>query len=104
MRYTAMFFAPLFPERGTRATLRNLEALQDALGGINDCGTAVRFAREAGASARGRAGVQARELLANWIAAARGDHLRALRSAWKAFRAGEPFWKLARRASKKVAR
>jgi len=104
LRYTAMFFAPLFPERGTRATLRNLEALQDALGGINDCGTAVRFAREAGASARGRAGVQARELLANWIAAARGDHLRALRSAWKAFRAGEPFWKLARRASKKVAR
>jgi len=104
LRYTAMFFAPLFSERGARATMRNLEALQDALGGINDCGTAERFVREAGASARGAPGLQAKELLANWIAAARGDHLRALRSGWKAFRAGEPYWTLARPASKQVAR
>jgi triphosphatase len=101
LRYAATFFAPLFPERGTRASMRNLEALQDALGGINDCRTAERFAREAGASARGEQGQQARELLANWIEAARSDHLRALRSAWKAFRTGGPIWTPARRAAKR---
>jgi inorganic triphosphatase YgiF len=92
LRYTAMFFAPLFPERGSRAMLRALEALQDSLGGINDCGTADRFIREAGASTRGELGRQAQELLTNWVAAARADHRRALRAAWKAFRAARRFW------------
>jgi len=102
LRYAAMFFAPLYPERSARASMRGLEALQDALGGINDCRTAERLAREAGASARGELGRQARELLANWIEAARADHLRALRSAWKAFRAGGAFWTPARRAAKRA--
>jgi CHAD domain-containing protein len=97
LRYTAMFFAPLFPGRRTRAMLRSLAALQDALGGINDCTTGERLIGEARASARSALGRQALELLANWNDSARADHRRALRASWKAFRASGRFWTPPRR-------
>jgi inorganic triphosphatase YgiF len=103
LRYTAMFFAPLFPERRSRGMMRALEALQDALGGTNDCDTADRLIGEAGASAHGELGQQAQELLKNWVEAARNDHRRALRSAWKAFRAAGRFW-MSERGSRGAAR
>lgn len=92
LRYTAMFFAPLFPERSSRAMMRALEPLQDALGGVNDCDTADRLTGETGASASGQLGQQAQELLRNQVEAARDEHRRALRGAWKAFRAADRFW------------
>jgi len=98
LRYTAMFFAPVFPERRARAMMRALEALQDALGGINDCDTADRLIREAGTSVRGALGKQANERLVNWVDAARADHRRALRAAWKALRACGLFWTPARQS------
>jgi len=93
LRYTTHFFAPLFPARRASALLGSLEALQDALGGINDCATAARLFREARAGARGVMLREAQDLLAGWKDTALAEHRRQLKAAWKAFRATERYWK-----------
>jgi CHAD domain-containing protein len=92
LRYTALAFAPLFAARRTGAILRDLEAMQDALGGLNDCATAARLASKARATLSGARTRQARELLDERIDATRREHQRALRPAWKALRSAPRFW------------
>lgn len=88
LRYTALAFAPLFAARRTDAILRDLEAMQDALGGLNDCASAERLTRKL----RGAETRRARGLLEERIDARRRAEQRALRPAWKALRAAPPFW------------
>jgi CHAD domain-containing protein len=92
LRYTALAFAPLFAARRTGAILRDLEAMQDALGGLNDCATATRLVSKARATLSGAKTRQARELLDERIDATRREHQRALRPAWKALRSAPRFW------------
>jgi CHAD domain-containing protein len=40
MRYTAEFFAPLYPKKPTRKFLKRLNGMQDVLGAVNDVATA----------------------------------------------------------------
>ena len=92
LRYTALAFAPLFAARRTGAILRDLEAMQDALGGLNDCATATRLVSKARATLSGVTTRQARKLLDERIEAGRREHRRALRPAWKALRSAPRFW------------
>jgi CHAD domain-containing protein len=92
LRYTALAFAPLFAARRTGAILRAVEAMQDALGGLNDCASARRLTAQAYAARSGVKTPQARELLEERIDAARREHSRALQQAWKKLRAAPRFW------------
>lgn len=92
LRYAAQFFAPLFTG-GRDARMRAaLEALQDALGGINDCATAEQYLRAARARRRAGPGTQAEALVRHWIEAAQREHRRRLKAAWKSFRNAKPYW------------
>ncbi|MDH4190055.1 MAG: CHAD domain-containing protein [Betaproteobacteria bacterium] len=92
-RYTTLFFAPLFPAESTGATLHAAEALQDALGGLNDCANAGPLLKQVVAAARGEAARTARAPIVERIAKARGEYRRALKPAWKALRSAERFWR-----------
>jgi CHAD domain-containing protein len=48
LRYTAEFFAPLFPDKPTRRFLARLEALQEALGTMNDAAAAKALMAQLG--------------------------------------------------------
>jgi len=88
LRYTVEFFAPLYPAPRVARVSRPLKALQDALGGINDCATAARLL----AQAQPAAGEAARRLVEARNAAALAGHWRRLRPAWKRLRAAGRFW------------
>jgi triphosphatase len=92
LRYTGQFFAPLFAPRRAAPMLAALEALQDALGGMNDCATAARLLGEARAAARGVLVREAEALLARWNDTALAEHRRRLKAAWRKFRAAAPYW------------
>jgi len=92
LRYTATFFAPLYPARREAAMRRALAALQDALGQINDCSAAERLLGAAYRRARGALLAEARDLVVRANDAARAEQRRRLKAAWTAFRAARRFW------------
>jgi CHAD domain-containing protein len=97
LRYTAEFFAPLYPKKTAKHWLAPLKELQDLLGHLNDvaqvCGVVERLL----ADNAGRAAVQA-DLnhaagLLQSFHQARADALaRTTHKQWKAFRETPPFW------------
>lgn len=92
LRYTATFFAPLFPARREAAMHEALGALQDALGQINDCAAAERLLDAARRRARGARLLEARQLVAGANDALRAQQRRKLRAEWKALREALRFW------------
>jgi CHAD domain-containing protein len=90
LRYTAEFCAGLFPGRRARAYAEALSDLQDVLGILNDCATAVRLLRELAPKARDEGDAAA--ILHGWIAGERHRQLQALPAAWEAFRRHGRFW------------
>ncbi len=92
LRYAAVFFSTLYPERRASRLLGVLGDLQDALGGMNDCAVAERLIKEMRAASRGAMLDDAEELLSSWNAAALARHREHLRDAWKSFRVTDRFW------------
>jgi CHAD domain-containing protein len=92
LRYGVLFLGPLLPEARARTLAVAVEALQQTLGGINDCAVARRLIALARAEARGPQRKKARRLLKRRVKAAR----RALRSdlvrQWEDFLAVGKAW------------
>jgi CHAD domain-containing protein len=92
LRYGLLFLAPLFPEARVRPLAGAVEALQETLGGINDCAVAEELVERARSEARGPQRRKARKLLAKRIAAARAVRGGELEARWEVFRAAERQW------------
>jgi inorganic triphosphatase YgiF len=88
LRYAAEFFAPLFPGKRTRAYLKALGALQDALGHCNDAATAARLA----AGLAGDADQVTVGAVRGWVAARAAALLPELARAWRRFAGTKRFW------------
>jgi CHAD domain-containing protein len=92
LRYGLLFLAPLFPEARMRPLADAVEALQETLGGINDCTVGDDLVERARAEASGSQRRKAGKLLAKRIAAARAARVAELESQWEMFRAAERRW------------
>ncbi|HET7764919.1 MAG TPA: CHAD domain-containing protein [Burkholderiales bacterium] len=92
LRYGLLFFAPLLPGRRSRSLAGAVEALQETLGGLNDCAVGKALLERARAEARGPRRRKARKLLAKKLAAARAARRGELEAQWEAFRAAEREW------------
>ncbi len=88
LRYAAEFYAPLFPGKGTRAYVKALAALQDALGHFNDAATAVRLV----AQLVGKADHATVGAVRGWVAARAVALLPELARAWRRFGRAKQFW------------
>jgi inorganic triphosphatase YgiF len=93
LRYTAEFFASLFPEKRAEAYLEALSKLQSALGRLNDFQVAARLVGEIAPSERADVPIaHATGLVRGWLAASTAAELKRLRDVQRAFRKCEPFW------------
>ena len=99
LRYAVEFFAGLFPAKATKAYLSRLEAIQDALGGLNDAATGQelldRLDREitrdtAAGEILAANGVG---LVQGWQAARIARELHDFSRLWADFAACSPFWR-----------
>ena len=89
LRYAAEFFAPGFPQGGSRRTLRRLAALQEALGLLTDGAVATELLARLGPAGSGFAG----GAVLGWLAARAAPAQEAAELAWKRLRHAEPFWR-----------
>lgn len=96
LRYGLLFFAPLLPGRRARSLAGAVEALQETLGGLNDCAVGKELLERARVEARGPQRRKARKLLAKRLSAARTARRGELEAQWEAFRAAEREWVPAR--------
>lgn len=87
LRYVAEFFAPLFAAKRTAGYLRELSALQDALGALNDLVTARRLLARL---PRGRAAAPA---VRRWMVEQRTAELVNAQAALERLRECRHFWK-----------
>ncbi len=88
LRYVAEFFAPLFPGKRTRAYLKALGALQEALGHFSDAATAARLASGLVSHAN-HAMIGA---VRGWVAARAAALQPELDVTWRRFADGRRFW------------
>jgi triphosphatase len=88
LRYTAEFFAPLYPARAARRFIRRLARMQDRLGQINDQTVAEGLLAQLDGARRGYPAGLVRGFLAAGEARAR----KRLARAWARFRKLDPFW------------
>jgi len=89
LRYTAEFFTPLFAEKPTRRFLARLEALQEALGAMNDAAAAKSLmAQLAGGADRAFATGAVLGFVAAQTARAAAD----TEHVWAKFRKQDKFW------------
>jgi inorganic triphosphatase YgiF len=95
LRYTAEFFASLYPEKATKPYLKRLGALQDCFGALNDFATAARLVKALttlgteGSAARARAGAL---LLEHHRKAAEGL-IGETAARWDKLARRKPFWR-----------
>lgn len=95
MRYASEFFSELYPKKRTQPYLKNLAALQEVLGHMNDAAVAESLLLPQGA-----AGLPGREaqrghaagLVLGWHGRASWERGRALDKLWRRLRSGEIFW------------
>jgi triphosphatase len=85
LRYTAEFFAPLWPNRESHAFAAKLGLLQDRLGELNDISVGTRRLAADGSWAAG--------LITGWHANRRPLLLNQAKKAWKKYRKHERFWR-----------
>jgi CHAD domain-containing protein len=96
LRYTAEFLAPLYPRRKVKHYVRELRALQEHLGAINDIAhvraTIAKLLRETEAKRPAPGERYAAGLVAGWYRARRPHIAKQALKRWKKFRDVKPFW------------
>jgi inorganic triphosphatase YgiF len=96
LRYSAEFFAPLFPADPVASFLRRLSKLQDLFGALNDAATAEAILRRLTAQADADAGTALREAAAfvdGWHQSRVDPMWTKAKTRWKRFAKAEPFWR-----------
>lgn len=88
LRYTADFFASLFPARPARRYVKRLAALQEALGRLNDGAAVSALLAQLGRAERSFAG----GLVEGFAAARAGPVREDAAAAWHRFRKVARFW------------
>jgi CHAD domain-containing protein len=91
-RYAAEFFAELYPLKAARAYIKNLAALQDGLGALNDMAVTGRLLDELrGSRAAHRA--WACSLVQGWVESRAQARIAELEPAWRRMKKAQPFWR-----------
>lgn len=93
LRYAAEFFASLYPERETRPFLRDLAALQNILGDLNDIAVTEHLVRDLAGNRPGKPLAESLQLFAGWNASDAMHQLERMRAAWQNLAHGKPFWR-----------
>jgi len=95
LRYAAEFFAPLYPARKVKAYLKQVRALQEHLGDLNDIAN-VRHTLALvlrGGDKKNVGGMRfAAGTVAGWYGAQAADHARQALRCYAGFKAVKPFW------------
>ncbi|MGE0649882.1 MAG: CHAD domain-containing protein [Alphaproteobacteria bacterium] len=97
LRYTAGFFAPLYPHRKAKRFLKELAALQEMLGLAHDGevaqGLLALLGTRAAADAAPKPGWRrADALVEGWHLARGADLTTRIEAAWRGFDSAKPFW------------
>lgn len=91
-RYAAEFFAELYAPKAARAYIKNLAALQDGLGALNDIAVTGRLLDDLrGGRAPNRA--WACGLVQGWVESHAQARVAELESAWRRMKKVRPFWR-----------
>jgi len=96
LRYTAEFFAPLFPARVVTPFLQRLSKLQDLFGTLNDAATATHILRRINEHAGARGGPERAEAAAfvdGWHQSRVAPTWKKAKKRWKRFIKTTPFWR-----------
>jgi len=96
LRYSAEFFAPIFPAKVVSAFLESLSKLQDLFGTLNDAAMAETILRHINEHASGRGGMELLEALAfvdGWHQSRVEPTWEKAKKRWKRFTKTEPFWR-----------
>jgi CHAD domain-containing protein len=97
LRYTAEFFASLYPKKKSRAYLNKVRRLQEHLGALNDIAhvraTVARLLRADDAKARASGDLRfAAGAVAGWYGARSGGIAKRALKRYRKFRRLKPFW------------
>ena len=95
LRYTAEFFAPLFPAKAVTPFLQRLSKLQDLFGTLNDAATAAHILRRINEHAGARGGPERAEAAAfvdGWHQSQVAPTWNKAKKRWKRFIKTKPFW------------
>jgi inorganic triphosphatase YgiF len=92
LRYASEFFRSLYERQATKPFLKNLAAIQQHLGRLNDVATA-RHLLAAHAGEKTAEMGEARGLILGWHAQATETNERDVRAAWDEFCDSAPFWR-----------
>jgi len=95
LRYTAEFFAPLFPSKAVTPFLERLSKLQDLFGTLNDAATAEHILRRINEHAGARGGPERAEAAAfvdGWHQSQVAPTWSKAQKRWKRFIKAKPFW------------
>jgi CHAD domain-containing protein len=95
VRYTAEFFAPLFPAKSVTPFLKRLSKLQDIFGTLNDAATAEHILRRINEHAAAHGGQELAEAAAfvdGWHQSQVVPTWKKARKRWKRFIRKRPFW------------
>ncbi|HEY0418792.1 MAG TPA: CHAD domain-containing protein, partial [Acetobacteraceae bacterium] len=89
LRYTAEFFAPLYPGKEARRFIRRVTELQEKLGLLNDMAVAAALVAELPRGVgRGAGG----GLVRGFLAARAGEAREGIDELWRKLRKRDPFW------------
>jgi len=95
LRYTAEFFAPLFPAKAVTPFLERLSKLQDLFGALNDAATSEHILRRINEHAGARGGPERAEAAAfvdGWHQSRVAPTWKKAKKRWKRFIKAKPFW------------
>lgn len=92
LRYTAEFFASLYPAQATRPFLRQLAKLQDILGTLNDISVTRQLFEQLLGPQPTPALTEAISVIDGWNACQAANQLQLLHGAWDKVMRAEPFW------------
>lgn len=93
LRYSAEFFAPLFPHAGAKDYIDALSELQGALGRLNDAAAAGRLLDELIAVDRDDVELShAAGIVRGWTVALTARELERVPKSWRRFVKAKPFW------------
>ena len=93
LRYATEFFAPLFPNKQSKAYIAALSKLQSILGNLNDLEIAAKLLEELAPEDDPALGAAyTAGIVRGWLAARVAPELKRLRVAQRAFAKCSPFW------------
>jgi triphosphatase len=92
LRYAGEFFASLYPRKNTRHYIDALADLQDALGRMNDCATALTLVDQMRGNEKEQAHIDALGMARGFALGASDAQIGALNNAGKRFRRQNTFW------------